>query len=116
VSPAEADLLLEEWAHWQRTGGIDIGLPHATPFGRLIKPDPSPSRRAIDDERALATDRVLARLPHRYRFLVRLHYLDPAPIEHKARRLRIGRKSYRLLIRGVCAVVAMRLDTTAELA
>lgn len=110
MSPAEADLLLEEWAHWQRSGGIDIGMPHATPFGRLIKPDPAPSGRAIDDERAYQTDRALARLPSRYKFLVRLHYLDPSPIDSKARRLRIGRKAYKALIHGVCRVVAMRLD------
>lgn len=113
MSPAEADYLLEEWSHWQRGEAVDISWPHATPFGRLIKPDPRPAGFAIDDARAFRTDRVIAKLPKRYRFLIRLHYLDSAPIDAKARRLRVGRASYKLLIKGICCVVAMRIATDA---
>ena len=114
MSPAEADYLLEEWAHWQRGEAVDIGWPHATAFGRFIVPDPVPARFPVDDARALATDRVIARLPQRYRFLIRMHWLDPAPIDAKARRLHMGRPSYKLLVKGLCCVVALRLHRTRE--
>jgi hypothetical protein len=109
MTPAEAAWLLEEWARWQRGDAVNIGFPHATPFGRLIKPDPSPARFPVDPDRALETDRVIAKLPQRYRFLIRMHWLDSAPIDSKARRIRLGRKAYLLLVKGLCGVVAQRL-------
>ena len=110
MTPAQADVLLEEWARWQCEDVVRCGWPTATPFGRQIKPDPTPARMPIDEQRAYETDRVIARLPGRYRFLIRMHYLDPAPTDTKARRLRLGRKGYLLLLKGVQHVVAMRLD------
>lgn len=114
MTPALADYLLEEWARWQRETVIHTGWPTSTPFGRHIVPDPAPSRLPVDDDRALKTDRVLAKLPGRYRFLVKLHYLDPAPIDQKARRLRLGRPGYKLLIKGVQSVVAHKLRSLQE--
>jgi hypothetical protein len=116
MSPAEADLLLDEWARWQRNDPLKMDWATATPFGRQIKPDPAPSREPIDVERAYRTDRALAKLPKRYRFLIRLHYLDHAPIDAKARRMRMGRKCYLLLIVGVQRVVGIRLDGTRNMA
>jgi hypothetical protein len=42
-----------------------------------------------------------------------LHYLDFAPIDAKARRMRMGRRSYLMLLEGVQRVVAARLDGTS---
>lgn len=110
-----AGYLLEEWARWCQGGDtLEIGWPPSTPFGKLIKPDPRPASLPIDVERAYLTDRIVARLPTRYRFLVKLHYLDPAPIDAKARRMRLGRNGYLHLIEGVCRVVAIKLDRNAE--
>ena len=110
MSPEQADLLLEEWARWQCEDVIRCGWPRSTSFGKAIKPDPRPATMPIDDARALETDRIVASLPGRYRFLLRVHYLDKAPIDAKARRLRMGRNGYKLLIRGVQHVIAMRYD------
>jgi hypothetical protein len=112
LSAAQADMLLAEWARWQSADPLEMDWPHSTAFGRHIKPDPSPPREPVDDERAYRTDRVIARLPRRYRFLIRLHYLDPAPVDSKARRLRMRRQAYLLLLTGVQRVVGARLDGT----
>lgn len=114
MTPAEADYLLDEWARWQRADPLTMGWPDATPFGRQIKPDPAPSRIPIDDDRALRTDRVLAKMPARIRFIAKMHYLDLAPIDQKARRLRLGRKAYLAKIEGIKRVVAARLDETRK--
>lgn len=108
-------MLLDEWARWQREGALAMDWPTATPFGRQIKPDPRPATLPVDVERALRTDRVLARMPRRYRFYVRLHYLDLSPIESKARRLRMGRNAYRTLIESVQRVIGARLDSAGEI-
>jgi hypothetical protein len=113
LSAKETDYLLDEWARWQRMDPYTMSWPKSAPFGRYIKPDPVPAREPVDEERALATDRVLARMPRRYRFLVRMHYLDSAPIDAKARRMRMGRKAYLLLLEGVQRVVGARLDGTS---
>lgn len=114
MTPAEADYLLDEWARWQRADPLTMGWDTATPFGRQIKPDPAPSRIPIDDARVLRTDRVLAKLPGRIRFIVRLHYLGLEPIDQKARRLRLGRKAYKLRIEAVQKLIADRLDGTRK--
>lgn len=114
MSPEETDYLLEEWAHWQRSDPSRLSWPPATPFGRLIVPDPAPPAFAVDVERALLTDRVLARLPRRYRFLVRMYYLDRAPIESKARRMRMGRRAYEMLMIGVRRVIGVRLTEALD--
>ena len=110
MTPQEADYLLAEWARWQAGDAVYIGYPRSTPFGRFIVPDPSPSREPIQIDRALKTDRVIARLPGRYRFLVKLHYLDRAPVQVKARRLRVHEENYRKRLEGVQRTVAMRLE------
>ena len=110
MTPAEADYLLAEWARWQAGDAVYIGYPRSTPFGRLIKPDPMPLRVPIDEARALRTDRAIAKLTGRRRFVIRLHYLDPAPIDAKARRLHIGRKEYKSRIAGLCGIIAHLLD------
>lgn len=106
-----AGYLLEEWARWCRHDPLPMDWPHATSFGKLIKPDPRPATEPIDVLRAAATDRVVARLPGRVRFLINLHYLDTGPIDAKARRLRMRRQRYLDLIDGVCRVVALRIDS-----
>jgi hypothetical protein len=110
LTPAEADYLLAEWARWQAGDAVYIGYPRSTPFGRLIRPDPMPMRVPIDEARALRTDRAIAQLTGRRRFLLKVHYLDRAPIDAKARRLRIGRKEYQSRIQGICGIIAHVLD------
>jgi hypothetical protein len=114
VTPAEADYLLAEWARWQAGDAVYIGYPRSTPFGRLIKPDPMPLKVPIDEARALRTDRAIARLTGRRRFLLKLHYLDRAPIDAKARRLKVGRTEYKARINGICAIVGLLLDPPKE--
>lgn len=116
MSPEEADYLLDEWTRWQMEDVIRNGWPRATAFGKAIKPDPRPCTLPIDDERAARTDRVVSKLPRRYRFLIRLHYIDRAPVDVKARRMRMGRNGYKALIRGVQHVVALGLARTRETA
>lgn len=116
MSPEEADFLLDEWARWQRTDPISIGWAPATPFGKQIKPDPSPSSIPIDEERAIITDRVLAKMPRRIVFIVRLHYLGMEPIDTKARRMHLGRKAYLGLIESVRRTVGDRIDQTRKTA
>ena len=111
MTPGEAAWLLEEWARWTRSDGVDVGYPHATAFGRMIVPDPAPGELPVDVDRAARTDAVIAKLPRRYKFLVKLHFLDTGPVEAKARRLRMRRKSYQLLVRGVVQVVAMKMGS-----
>jgi len=110
VTPQEADYLLAEWARWQAGDAVYIGYPRSTPFGRLIRPDPMPMRVPIDEARALRTDRAIAQLTGRRRFLLKVHYLDRAPIDAKARRLKIGRKEYQSRIQGICGIIAHVLD------
>jgi hypothetical protein len=110
VTPQEADYLLAEWAQWQAGDCINIGYPRSTPFGRLIKPDPMPSRVPIDEARALRTDRAIAQLTGRRRFMLKMHYLGREPIDAKARRLKIGRKEYQSRIQGICGIIAHVLD------
>jgi DNA-directed RNA polymerase specialized sigma24 family protein len=108
---------LDEWARWQGVDPLTMSWKHATSFGRMIKPDPRPAREPVDEERAIRTDKVVAKLPGRLRFLVKLHYLDRAPDEAKARRQGCSRNTYRERMRGVLAIVADRLDkdlTTAQ--
>ena len=78
MSPSEAEWLLEEWAAWSRGGDVlSIGWAPATPFGRLIKPDPMPARLPVEPDRAMRTDRVVAKLPPRRRLIVqRPHILQ----------------------------------------
>lgn len=116
MSPEEADYLLDEWARWQMEDVIRCGWPRCTSFGKAIKPDPRPASVPIDDARAAETDRVVSRLPQRYRFLIRVHYVDHAPIDAKARRLKMGRNGYKALIRGIQHVVALGLARTRETA
>lgn len=111
VEPGDLDLLLDEWARWARHDPLKMGWSNATPIGRMIKPDPAPSREPVDPERAFATDRVVVRLPQRYRFLINLHYRDPAPIDAKARRLRRGREAYKATILGMLRAVAPRFTS-----
>lgn len=110
MTPEEADYRLEEWARWQRADPLTMSWPTSTPFGRQIKPDPRPGSIAIDEQRALETDKVLAKMPRRYRFIVRLHYLDTGPIDAKAKRMGLGRKGYKALIAGIQRTIAFRLD------
>jgi hypothetical protein len=110
LTPAEADYLLAEWARWQAGDAVYIGYPRSTPFGRLIKPDPMPLKVPIDEARALRTDRAIAQLTGRRRFLLKVHYLDRAPIDAKARRLKVGRKEYQARIQGLCGIIAHVLD------
>ena len=116
MSPEEADFLLDEWARWQRSDPIAIGWAPATPFGKHIKPDPSPSAIPIDENRAILTDKALAKMPQRIRFVVKLHYLGLAPIDAKARRLHMGRKAYLSLIESVKRTVGARIDETRKTA
>jgi hypothetical protein len=118
LTPAEADYLLAEWARWQAGDCINIGYPRSTPFGRLIKPDPMPLRVPIDEARALRTDRAIAKLTGRRRFVIngrrrywlKVHYLDRSPVDAKARRLKVGRKEYQSRIQGLCGIIAHLLD------
>ena len=114
MTPKEADFLVDEWARWQRGDDIRIGWAPSTPFGKHIKPDPSPASMPIDEERAFRTDRVLAKMPGRIRFIVKLHYLGTAPVDAKARFMRLGRKAYLKLIESVCIVIAERIDANAR--
>jgi DNA-directed RNA polymerase specialized sigma24 family protein len=102
LTAAQADYLLEEWARWQRCDPLTMD--------KCIKPDPVPAREPVDEDRALRTDRVIAKLPGRLRFLVKLHYLDSVPIDVKARRMRIAREGYKRLLEGAQRVVGERLD------
>ena len=115
MTPAEADRLLDEWARWQAGDCVNIGYPRSTPFGRLIKPDPSPSRLPIDVERALRTDRAVAKLTGKRRFMVKVHYLDTGPIDAKARRMHVGRKEYLSRITGICGIIAQLLDPSRKI-
>jgi hypothetical protein len=91
----EADDRLHEWSVWVLTpDGYALSWLSSTAFGRLIKPDPRPPREAIDHERAAQTDHVLAKLPGRIKFFVKVHYLDRSPTTSKARRLHLGREAY----------------------
>ena len=116
MSPAEADQRLHEWAVWVRTGdGADLSWPHATPFGRLIVPDPVEPREACDHERAAATDRVIAQLPGRLRHFLKVHYLDvTTPTIAKARRAGLKRHTYAARLFKVQVIVAYRLTPTCQ--
>lgn len=111
MTPVEAEWRLEEWAVWARGGNLlEIGWPSAAAFAWAIKPDPSPSRLPVEPERAAQTDRVVAKLPPRRRFWVKMHYLDPAPVEAKARRVGRKKDAYRREIAAIVEFVARRLD------
>jgi len=114
MTPAEADYLLAEWARWQAGDCINIGYPRSTPFGRLIKPDPMPSRVPVDEARALRTDRAIARLPGRMRFLVKVHYLDRSTIDAKARRLHVTLYAYRKKIKALQVAISSLLTFAPE--
>jgi len=114
LTPQEADYLLAEWARWQAGAAVYIGYPRSTPFGRLIKPDPMPLRVPIDEQRALRTDRAIARLNGRRRYWLKVHYLDRSPLDAKARRLKVGRAEYKARINGICAIVGLLLDPPKE--
>jgi len=116
MTPAEADHSLHEWAVWVRTGdGADLSWPHATPFGRLIVPDPREPREAIDYERAAQTDRVIAQLPGRLRFFLKSHYLDVnTPTIAKARRIGLKRAAYAARLFKVQVIVAYRLTPACQ--
>ena len=106
---AWADLLLHEWAIWSREDVIRCGWPHATSFGKAIKPDPAPAREPINDQRAQSTDAVIAHLPGRMRYLVKVAYLDPSPIPSKARKLRCTEHAYRKRLTSLRMAVYLRL-------
>ena len=111
MSPAEAEWRLEEWAVWAKGGdALAIGWAPSTAFGKLIKPDPTPARLPVEPDRAAQTDRVVAKLPPRRRFWVKMHFLDPSPIDVKAKRVRRGREAYKTEIAAIVAFVARRLD------
>lgn len=106
----DSDNRLHEWSVWVRQGDGDmVGWPRSTPFGRHIKPDPIPPREAVDPDRAAATDRVIARLPHRMQRFVKQHYLDPSPMIAKARRAHLTREGYLLKWQRVVMIVYRHL-------
>jgi hypothetical protein len=107
--------LLEEWAAWARGDRFfDMGWYDATPFGRLIKPDPQPAKMPVDPERALKTDRVVVKLPGWRRYWIKLHFLDPGPIDAKARRCGRNRDAYLNEINTLIVYVGRRLDEPHE--
>jgi hypothetical protein len=110
-TPAQryADRLLAEWVRWCREDVIRCGWSHTTAFGRLIKPDPVPAREPIDDFRAERTDIVVAHLPRKQRYLVRVMYLDTRPITVKERKLRLTEHGYDKARRGLLNAVYLRL-------
>lgn len=113
MSPEEADYLLDEWARWARDDNtltvhwFRDRSPFYVPGGVL------PTIYPVDSDRAFMTDRTVARLSGRRRFIVKLNYLDRSPIDSKARRLRMGRESYRELVKGICRVVADSISRSA---
>jgi hypothetical protein len=115
MTPEEADYLLDEWGRWARGDNTlsKIGYadrsPYWTPGGVL------PAVEPVDPDRAYRTDRAVASLSGRRRFIVKLSYLDTSPRYAKARRLRLSREQYRVLVRGLCAMMAVRLDSCREL-
>ena len=104
-----ADRLLDEWVRWCREDVIRCGWPRSTSFGRAIKPDPRPSTEPIDDFRAERTDMVIAHLPRRQRYLVRVMYLDWRPITVKERKLRMTEYGYDKARRALLNAVYLRL-------
>ena len=114
MTPQEADYLLAEWAAWSSGDAVYIGYPRSTPFGRLIKPDPAPAKMPVNDARAFRTDTAIAKLNGRRKFMLRVHYLDRAPIDAKARRFRLGREAYKAKVKGICAIVGLLLDPPKE--
>ena len=67
---AKSDIqnLLSEWARWTKTGGVDVGYPHCTPFYRESKMGGWGAKTPlIDDELAGRIDRAVASLELRCR-------------------------------------------------
>ena len=114
MTPEQVDYLLDEWARWQREDVIRCGWPKATAFGKAIKPDPSPSRVPIDEQRAYITDIAIAHSPRRLRFIIKLHYLGHEPIDAKAHRMRMGRNRYKATLLGVQKIIALHIASAAE--
>ena len=112
MTPAEADYLLDEWGRWARDDRVGIGYKDRSPF--YVPGGALPAVMPVDVDRAFHTDRVVARLRGRRRYVVRLHYLDPCPLQSKARRMRMRDEHYRELVKGICAVVGRMIDGTAE--
>jgi hypothetical protein len=111
----EADDRLHEWSVWVLTpDGYALSWLSSTAFGRLIKPDPHPPREAIDYERAAQTDRVIAKLPGRIKFFIKVHYLDRSPTTSKARRLHLGREAYVNKLTRVQIIVFRRLTPASQ--
>jgi zona occludens toxin (predicted ATPase) len=112
VSPAEADYLLDEWGRWARDDWTGTGFKDRSPF--YVPGGVLPAVLPVDVDRAYNTDRVVAKLQGRRRFVVRLHYLDPSPLQAKARRMRMRDEHYRALVKGICLVVGRMLDGTGR--
>ena len=107
----DTDERLHEWSLWVRTpDGYRLSWASATPFGRFIVPDPVPPREFVDYERAAQVDAVLAKLPSRMRFILKVHYLDGSPTQAKARRMGVSRHAYMVKLTRLQFVVAYRLN------
>ncbi len=110
LTTEEVNYRLEEWAIWQAMDPTLMAYSPISVCAKTIKPEPEPPRMPIDDERAFQTDRALAGLPGRIMFRIRLHYLDPIPLDAKARRLGVGREAYKEGMTRILRIVAERID------
>jgi hypothetical protein len=93
--------LLTEWGRWTKTGGVDVGFPHSTPFYRLSKSAGWASREPlISDELAGRIDRAVASLELRCRHkdtdmryqALEWTYLRRRPLYQLAEKHRVDRR------------------------
>ena len=106
MSPEEADFYLDEWSRWVKDDNTFslVGFKDRSPF--YVEGGVLPAILPFDPERAEVTESIVTRLQGRRRYIVKLHYLDTAPVVAKAKRLRMRQEAYRKLVQGVCRVVA----------
>jgi hypothetical protein len=99
--PALIDRLLEGWASWAHSDGIDLRPKCAGDLWQIQTIiDGTTYVVRLPDDQFVSIDREIARLPIRLKMIVFLEYREQGTVNAKARRLGLGRLAYRMRLNG----------------
>lgn len=110
-----ADVALEAWARWARSGLAGLGWPSLTLLARVIEHGATGAAHqggAIieADELCELVDRIVMRLQQIERKVLVRHYLNWEPVESSARRLSMSPGRFRVVLHRARRSVADKLD------